>query len=274
MAIGYDHPSAMSIKVVVPFIATASVVERLRGVMDAVDNTEYDLVIYNIESVRSRNRHFSRLPLRERVDGVIVVSLAPTAEEEATFAAAGTRVVFVDAPAMRQPCVVSDDLAGSEMATCHLIQLGHRRIGFVGDEYPIGSASPGAICASRDSSVPCVLPASTQVRTRSRRVNSDLRRHASWRYASCEARTARPRSWPAAIPRRWAFWQPHVSAIWTCPNGCLWSATTMLKSPDILASPQSTSRCSSPSAKGRDFCWTAWKQLVTRTQSPCAESCQ
>jgi DNA-binding LacI/PurR family transcriptional regulator len=124
------------IAVVVPFIATASVVERLRGVMDAFDGTEYDLVIYNIESVRSRNRVFRRLPHRERADGVIVISLAPTDDEEAAFVAAGTPVVFVDAPALRLPCVVSDDLVGSEMATRHLIERGHRRIGFVGDEFP------------------------------------------------------------------------------------------------------------------------------------------
>ena len=35
-------------------------------------------------------------------------------------------VVFVDAPALRLPCVVSDDLVGSEMATRHLIERGHR----------------------------------------------------------------------------------------------------------------------------------------------------
>jgi LacI family transcriptional regulator len=124
------------IAVVAPFIATASVVERLRGVMDGVEGTEYDLVIYNVESVRSRNRHMRRLPRRERADGVIVISLAPTDEEEAAFVEAGTPVVFVDAPAVRMPSVVSDDLAGSAMVTRHLIELGHRRIGFVGDEYP------------------------------------------------------------------------------------------------------------------------------------------
>src|SRR2546427_8742622 len=37
------------IAVIVSFITTASVVERLRGVMDAMEGTEYDLVIYNVE---------------------------------------------------------------------------------------------------------------------------------------------------------------------------------------------------------------------------------
>jgi DNA-binding LacI/PurR family transcriptional regulator len=57
-------------------------------------------------------------------------------EEAAAAKAAATPVVSVDAPARRLPCVVSDDVAGAEMATRHLIELGHRRLGFVGDEYP------------------------------------------------------------------------------------------------------------------------------------------
>jgi DNA-binding LacI/PurR family transcriptional regulator len=126
----------LSIAVVVPFITTASVVERLRGTMDAIEDTEYDLIIYNVETVRSRQRYFRSLPRRERVDGVIVFSLAPTPEEENDFLAAGMPVVLVDAGSTRLPCVVVDDLAGGEMSTRHLIELGHRRIGFVGDEYP------------------------------------------------------------------------------------------------------------------------------------------
>src|SRR6202165_942475 len=126
----------LSIAVVVPFITTASVVERLRGTMDAIEDTEYDLVIYNVETVRSRQRYFRSLPRRERVDGVIVFSLAPTPEEETDFLSAGMPVVLVDASSTRLPCVVVDDLAGGEMSTRHLIELGHRRICFVGDEYP------------------------------------------------------------------------------------------------------------------------------------------
>jgi len=67
---------------------------------------------------------------------VIVFSLAPTAEEETDFLAAGMPLVLVDASSSRLPCVVVDDLAGGEMSARHLIELGHRRIGFVGDEYP------------------------------------------------------------------------------------------------------------------------------------------
>jgi LacI family transcriptional regulator len=126
----------LSIAVVVPFITTASVVERLRGTMDAIEGTEYDLIIYNVETIRSRQRYFRSLPRRERVDGVIVYSLALAAEEERDFLAAGMPVVLVDANSTRLPCVVVDDLAGAQMSTRHLIDLGHRRIGFVGDEYP------------------------------------------------------------------------------------------------------------------------------------------
>ena len=53
---------------------------------------------------------------------------------------------------MEQSWTVDDVIAEGdrgEMATRHLIQLGHRRIGYVGDEYRTDSASGFIICASK-----------------------------------------------------------------------------------------------------------------------------
>jgi DNA-binding LacI/PurR family transcriptional regulator len=42
-------------------------------------------------------------------------------------------VVLVDAQHPRLPRIVVDDVRGGELATRHLIELGHERIAFVGD---------------------------------------------------------------------------------------------------------------------------------------------
>ncbi len=53
-------------------------------------------------------------------------------------------MVDAHAPAVSGlPHVVGDDIGGGELATRHLLELGHRRIGFVGDEFdnPFGFTS-------------------------------------------------------------------------------------------------------------------------------------
>jgi LacI family transcriptional regulator len=73
--------------------------------------------------------------LEGHVDGLIVV---PTGGDHSYLAPQrrlGVHVVFVDRPAIgiEADAVVLDNLRGARRATRHLLDLGHRRIGFVGD---------------------------------------------------------------------------------------------------------------------------------------------
>lgn len=126
----------LTIGVIVPFITNPSVVERLRGITVGLEGTEYDLVVYNVESPESKTRHFREMPFRDRVDGVIIISLTPTDEDVARFRRAKIPVVLVDAIHSDLPFVAVKDIEGGRMATTHLIELGHRRIAFLGDPYP------------------------------------------------------------------------------------------------------------------------------------------
>ena len=73
--------------------------------------------------------------LEGHVDGLIVV---PTGGDHGYLEPQrrlGVHVVFVDRPAIgiEADAVVLDNLNGAQWATRHLLKLGHRRIGFVGD---------------------------------------------------------------------------------------------------------------------------------------------
>src|ERR671925_686389 len=70
-----------------------------------------------------------------RVDGIIVV---PASHDHAYLydeRRAGTALVFVDRAAVHLDAdsVVSDNVGGAEQAVRHLLDHGHRRVGFLGD---------------------------------------------------------------------------------------------------------------------------------------------
>lgn len=129
--------------VVVPFFTHASAVLRLRGVVAALNASRYDLVLFNVESPVHRDEHFAALTRRGRADGLLVMSLRPPAADLARLIGAGMPIILVDARAEGVPMVITDDVEGGRIATQHLVDLGHRRIAFIGDrpDNPLGFIS-------------------------------------------------------------------------------------------------------------------------------------
>lgn len=134
------------IGVVVPFFTSPSAVERLRGIVSGLEASPYDLTLFDVESPDRRRRAFDAFGREDRADGLLAVSLVPPAAEIARLEAARIPCVLVDAPHPSLPSVLSDDLAGGELAARHLLELGHRRIAFVGDK----PSDPFRFHSSRD----------------------------------------------------------------------------------------------------------------------------
>lgn len=122
-----------TVAVILPFLTRPSAVERLRGIELTLAAAGYDLIVFNIETVERREAVFRDLPRAERVDGLIIVSLSPHAEELERIEKSGLPTVLVDAHHRALPRVVADDVLGGRLAAQHLIGLGHRRIAFIGD---------------------------------------------------------------------------------------------------------------------------------------------
>lgn len=122
-----------TVAVILPFLTRPSAVERLRGIELTLASAGYDLIVFNIETVERRDAVFGDLPRPERVDGLIIVSLSPHAEELDRLDKSGLPTVLVDAHHRALPRVVADDVLGGRLAAQHLIGLGHRRIAFIGD---------------------------------------------------------------------------------------------------------------------------------------------
>jgi DNA-binding LacI/PurR family transcriptional regulator len=123
----------LTIAVVVPFFTRPSYVERLRGIEAIIADSEYDLILFNVETPAKRDRCFRDVPRRERVDGLMIISLSPCDEDVDRFLRARVPTVLLDARHPRLSRAIADDVDGGRMATQHLIDLGHRKIGYVSD---------------------------------------------------------------------------------------------------------------------------------------------
>ena len=67
----------LTIGVVVSFLTRPQAAERLRGVDAVLTDSEFDLVIYNVESVQKRDHYLGTLAQSQRTDGLLVMSLPP-----------------------------------------------------------------------------------------------------------------------------------------------------------------------------------------------------
>ena len=76
----------LTIGVIAPFFIRPSYVERIRGIEAILANSEYDMIIYNVETVARRDACFRDIPRQERVDGVLHhYTYLPSDEEVNSF---------------------------------------------------------------------------------------------------------------------------------------------------------------------------------------------
>jgi len=126
----------LTIGVVVSFLTRPQAAERIRGVDAVLTDSEFDLVIYNVESVQKRDHYLGTLAQSQRTDGLIVMSLPPPDAAVPVLGRETVPVVFIDVHTTSiaaMPRVVGDDAGGGALAARHLLDLGHTAIGFVGD---------------------------------------------------------------------------------------------------------------------------------------------
>lgn len=123
----------MTVAVIAPFFVRPSYVERFRGLDTVLAESEYDFILYNVETTARRDHYFRELARSDRVDGLLIMSLAPTDHTVESFFNAGIPTVLVDATHPRLSQIIIDDFEGGYKATQHLIDLGHRKIGYLSD---------------------------------------------------------------------------------------------------------------------------------------------
>jgi LacI family transcriptional regulator, repressor for deo operon, udp, cdd, tsx, nupC, and nupG len=117
--------------VLVPRIDTwyySTVVAGIEGELRAAG---LDTSLYCLPSAWERFEFFERLPLRRKVDAVVVVSFPLDARSESRLLALGIPVVVVSSQSAAFSSVSVDDYRAGRQAVDHLIHAGHRRIGMI-----------------------------------------------------------------------------------------------------------------------------------------------
>ena len=134
---------SMTIGAIVPTFTRPSFVERLRGVVQTLDNSDYDLIVYSVESLEQRNQYVKEAAIRDRVDAVVLISVQIMEEEAQAFIRNSTPTILVDAYHPQLNSIYIDDVKGGRKAIDHLTELGHRKIAFLSDQlsYDLGNSA-------------------------------------------------------------------------------------------------------------------------------------
>ena len=130
---GLKSGRSQTIIAVLPFLTLPSIVERLRGLQEALADSGYDLVPFSVGSPEQRKKYVASISKRSRTDGVLFISLPIDDNECKRFVNLDIPVVLIDSfhPDLRR--IVVDNIKGGQMAVEHLIELGHTKIGFISD---------------------------------------------------------------------------------------------------------------------------------------------
>jgi LacI family transcriptional regulator len=135
LARGLARQKTLTLGVLVPDIANFFFPELVRGVEDKAKEAGYTIILGSSDNQVAKEEVYLRLFLSQRVDGIVLVK-APgemSSALEKTFRKDGPPVVLLDREdaTLVADTVVADDFGGGLLATQHLLDLGHRRIGII-----------------------------------------------------------------------------------------------------------------------------------------------
>jgi DNA-binding LacI/PurR family transcriptional regulator len=122
-----------TVAIIVTHLTRPSTVVRVASALAALEEQGYDTIVCNVDTPQERDRHLEALLPTHRADGVLTICLPFSRDQLDQFSRAGVALVSVDAVNAGVPQTVVDNVRGGQLATGHLIGLGHLRIGFVGD---------------------------------------------------------------------------------------------------------------------------------------------
>jgi DNA-binding LacI/PurR family transcriptional regulator len=118
--------------VMAPFTSYGSYLRRLSGLLTTAAELEIDVVVFDHESAAlASSPVLASMPIHGRLDGLIVMGLRIEDAIAARLRERNLPTVAVDADSALFSRVVIDDNEGGRLAAAHLLDRGHRRVGYL-----------------------------------------------------------------------------------------------------------------------------------------------
>lgn len=138
--LGY-HPSdvarslrtrrTQTIGLVVPDITNPYYGEMAQAVEQVSFEHGYTVMLAHSSHLPERELRYSQVLRSKQIDGAIFLPVTPDLEPLHTLRRAGIAVVVLERLVPGYPCIVADEYRAGYLATRHLLDLGHRRIGCI-----------------------------------------------------------------------------------------------------------------------------------------------
>ncbi len=118
---------------IIPDQANPFFAELARGVEDTAFERGYNVILCNSYGDLDKELRYQEVLSERQVDGILIVAAGASAEHVQDLQGWGMPVVIVDRDlaGVYADKVLTDNLKGGQLATNHLLQLGHRRIGCI-----------------------------------------------------------------------------------------------------------------------------------------------
>lgn len=133
LARGLRTNRTFTIGMVVPDLTNPLFPPIARGLEDRLNEHGYQLILANTDDDDAKEQAVLEVMSTRRVDGLVLATARPSHPSLGDLAASHAPIVLVNRGSDEDvSSVTGDDHAGVGLAVRHLVELGHRRIGFVG----------------------------------------------------------------------------------------------------------------------------------------------
>ncbi len=133
LAKGLLMKQTMTIGIIIPDISNPYYAEIVRGIQDMADQYGYAIILLNTDRNPDRIMRYIYFLREKSADGIIFSGGTIHGEKVlSSLKELRERVVVIGRHKVDFPAVLIDNTGGAAKATQHLIDLGHRRIGFIG----------------------------------------------------------------------------------------------------------------------------------------------
>lgn len=134
LASGLVTGRVRAVGVVMPYAGRWFFAEVLRGIEEALRDHGYDLVLHVLVDNVRREEFFDSLPVRRRVDAILVVALPLLEREVEVLRTLDVPLACVAEPVPGMHNEQIDNVAAARLAVQHVVNLGHRRVACIGGD--------------------------------------------------------------------------------------------------------------------------------------------